>query len=187
MCKLHPEDENARRQVEQFCKHVDYLRVVHDIGMELFHDKQAQSLMERTAHVFFFDVSRMVIDHFLLGVAKLTDPPSSPARGGKVENFTVDNMLESIQWPCEGLKELEELRGSALSFRAYITPARNKILAHNDKKTFLSGETLGAFPEGEDRKAMNVLVRMCDILHKASFNGEVYCPMGLPTKEMCAT
>jgi hypothetical protein len=176
MCKLHPEDEDARAQVKRFCKLVFELRIVHDIGKELFYDEQARSLMERTAHHFFLDLNRIVMGYFLLEVAKLTDPASSRTRAGEVENFTIANVLERIQWPQAVSKKLQKLSEAPLKLRGYIKEARNRLLAHYDKKTFLSGETLGAFPEGEDEKAMDTLEEMCNVLHEASF-GSVYGAM----------
>ncbi|UCD52506.1 MAG: hypothetical protein JSW27_07690 [Phycisphaerales bacterium] len=169
MCKLHPEDENARKQVEEFCKHVFDLRVVHDIIKELFEDEQAQSLMERTAHWFFIDLSKIVGNYLRLEMTKLTDPASSRTPAGNVENFIISNMLDSIQWPVEVLKELKRLSQPVLKVGEYNRLARNKILAHNDKETILLGKTLGSFPEGEDDRATGALREMCDCMHQASF------------------
>jgi hypothetical protein len=62
------------------------------------------------------------------------------------------------------------------SFREYIKPARDRILAHYDKTTVVSGESLGAFPEGKDEELLEALEQMCNLFHEASF-GEMFGPM----------
>jgi len=172
MPKLDPNDDDARAQVKLFYDLVFDLRILHDIGKELFYDEQAQWLMQETAHHFFLDLNRIVIEYFLLQMAKLTDPASSNTREGRAENFTIANLLENIEWPKDVLVELTRLSQAVCQFRKHIKPARNQILAHYDKKTIMSGAIRGAFPEGEDDKVVNVLEDMCNVLHKASF-GEV--------------
>ena len=75
--------------------------------LELFNKERTQSLMEKTAYAFFIDLNKILIDYFLLEVAKLTDPATSI--GGKYENFTVANLIETVEWPPECLREIKEL------------------------------------------------------------------------------
>jgi hypothetical protein len=59
-----------------------------------------------------------------------------------------------------------------MSFRKYIEPAKNKLVAHYDKPTVVSGDVLGSFPEGEEEeKLLEALEQMCNELHKAAFGG----------------
>jgi hypothetical protein len=171
MTKLQPEDETTRALVKRFCDNIFWLRQIHYIGSELFHDDGARSLMERTAHAFFLDLNKIVVEYFLLEVAKLTDPATSC--GGKRENFTVANLMESVEWPSDCLHEINRLNDTVLSFRKYIVPARNRLLAHYDTTTVVSGDGLGDFPEGEDTILLNVLEQMCNVFHKAAF-GEIW-------------
>ncbi|MFC1859190.1 hypothetical protein ACFL9U_14365 [Thermodesulfobacteriota bacterium] len=59
------------------------------------------------------------------------------------------------------------------TFRVSITEARNKLLAHYDKNTFISGTNLGDFPKGDDEKLIQALEEMCNVLYKSSF-GEIF-------------
>jgi hypothetical protein len=127
--------------------------------------------MERTASAFFEVITGVLVDRFLLEVAKLTDPARST--DGRYENFTIRNMLETIDWQGDVSRELAKLYESVLEFRKYIQAARNKLLAHYDKEAVVSGNTLGAFPEGEDERVLCALEQMCNVMHKASV-GEVY-------------
>ena len=166
----HPQDETTRTLVKRFCDYIFRLKQIHYIYRELFDDDGTQSLMERTAHAFFLDLNNILADYFLLEVAKLTDPATSRVGKRERENFTVANLIETVKWPSGCLQEIKKLNETVLSFRKYIEPARNRLLAHYDKTTVVSGNTLGGFPEGEDQKLLEVLEQMCNVLHKAAFD-----------------
>jgi hypothetical protein len=121
--------------------------------------------MEKTASSFFVDLSITMQCYLLLESAKITDR----AKTGEKENLTIDNLIESIEWPPDIREELEALRDKTNSFRNYILPARHKLLAHTDKETFLADGTLGKFPEGEDEVFLETLQRVCDVTYKACF------------------
>ncbi len=167
MKKWNPNDDSARTMVKKFCNFVAELKAIHHIGRELFEDDKARALMEQTAKQFFLDINKILNRHFLLEVAKITDAPDSTCR--RYENFTVANILQSIDWPSGVYEDLQRLNESLNTFRDYIIDARNKLLAHYDKETFLSGIVLGGFTEGEDEKLMEALEKMANVLHKACF------------------
>jgi hypothetical protein len=166
MTKSHPQDADTRKLVEWFCGQVFWLKQVHYMVRELFHDKHAQWRMERTALAFFQNLNRILMGYFLLEVTKLTDPATSV---GKKENLTLANLIETVEWPSDRLKEIEQINTQVQSFRKYIKPARDTILAHYDKTTVLSGKSLGAFPEGKDEELLAALEQICDLFHHASF------------------
>lgn len=56
------------------------------------------------------------------------------------------------------------------TFRGYIKNARNKLLAHYDKETFLNAKVLGDFPFGDEERFLSVLEEICNITHEACFN-----------------
>ena len=169
-------DERAKEIVEKFCGHVHWLVRVRHTYRVLFEDKQpsCQTLMEKTASSFFADLNRILQEYLLLECAKITDP----AETGGCENFTVDSLVRNICWPYDKniLKELESLQAITEDFRGYIKCARNKLLAHLDRTAVLSGEPLGAFPEGKGKAFFDALQRICDITHEACF-GTIYGDM----------
>lgn len=170
--KWHPHDESTREHVKRFCDHVFWLKQVHYSFHQLFEDDSAQILLEGTAPTFFYDLSNILADYFLLEVAKLTDPATSPVRGERRENFTVANLLETVEWPSDYSKEIKKLNESVISFRKHIKTARNTLLAHYDKVTVMAGKSLGGFPEGKDKRLLEVLEQLCNLLHEAAF-GEI--------------
>jgi len=130
--------------------------------------------MEKTAFSFFGDLNRIVHFYLLGEFAKITDP----AKTGENENLTIDNLIESIEWPPDVREELTSLRDKTKPFRNRILPARHKLFAHTDKETVLADRTLGEFPEGEDEVFLETLQRVCDVTHKACF-GEVFGQISL--------
>jgi hypothetical protein len=176
VAKWYPHDESTRELVKRFCDHIFWLKQIHYNFHQLFEDDGANFLMERTAPMFFYDLSNILADYFLLEVAKLTDPSTSPVRGETRENFTVENLIETVEWPSDCLQELKKLNEGIISFRKYIKSARNGLLAHYDKVTVMSGHSLGGFPEGEDKRLLEVLEHLCNLLHEAAF-GEIFGDM----------
>jgi hypothetical protein len=166
-------DDSAKKNVETFCDQVFWIKKIRRLFKELFENEQAVFLMDKTALSFFNDVGEIVHKYLLLECAKITDP----AETYKNENLTVDNLIESINWPEDVMEELTLLRDEKISpFRRYIRDARIKLLAHNDKQTVLAERKLGEFPEEGDMEFLKALEKFCNIIHKACF-GEIYGQM----------
>ncbi|MBI5056906.1 MAG: hypothetical protein HZB61_09865 [Nitrospirae bacterium] len=138
---------------------------MHNIYKELFDDKEAHILMERTASSFFIDLNKILLDYTLLEFAKITDPAITKGQ----ENFTIENLIESIDWPQGVQQTLSSLNDKARAFRSHIIKARHKLLAHYDKDIFLNDTILGEFPAGEDEIFLKILEEICDIVHTACF------------------
>jgi AbiU2 len=167
-------DESAKKAVKKFCDQVFWLRIVRHIYEELFEKEDSRTLMEKTAPSFFADLNTILLNYLLLEFVKVTDPPKS----GKKENFTVDNLFMSIDWPPGVRERLKLLSKETNAFRSYVLEARNKLLAHTDKEAFLAEKTLGAFPRGEDEAFLKALEEICDITHEACF-GRIFGQMVL--------
>jgi len=168
--KNDPKDNTTREIVKKFCNYVVHLKAIHQIYRELFANDEGRRLMEQTSKSFFMDINKILIIYLMSEIAKITDRAKT---FNKYENFTIANILETIDWPASVLCELNRLNNIVVNFRGNITEARNKLLAHYDKNTFISGTILGAFPEGDDEKLIETLEEMCNVLHKASF-GEIF-------------
>lgn len=164
--KVSHTSKEASELVKKFCNKVFRFHVMHHTYKELFEDEDAQILMENTANHFFSDLNTILQYNLLLEFAKITDP----AKTGKYENFTIDNLIESIDWPDDVHSTLTSLNDKTKKFRGYIIDARHKLLAHMDKGVHLSDEVLGGFPEGEEGSFLRTLVEICETTHKACFD-----------------
>jgi len=170
MLKVSPTEELAKQMVEKFCSQIVWFRAIHNIYKQLFEDDEAQKLMERTAKSFFNDLNKILIGYILLEFVKITDPAAITMNKKEQENFTIDNLIETIDWPSDVKQNLQLLRNKTYTFRKHIKEARNKLLAHNDKCVFLTGKILGEFPNGEDEEFLKALEDICNITHNVCFN-----------------
>lgn len=157
--------KSAKNAVKRFCDQVFWLKTINRMFEVLFEKDDSIILMEKSAHSFFYFLSMVLHDYLLLEMAKITDPATSKGK----ENFTIANLIESIDWPDDTREKLITLSHQANTFRDYILPARHKLIAHTDKKAFLAEMTLGAFPRGEDDKFLKTLSEICDVAHEACF------------------
>ena len=173
MNKLKPTDKAACEMVENFRDYFIGLKAKLDIYEELFENDEAKLLMEKTAKAFFLDFNEIIVSFLLLEFAKITDRECSNTKEGKRENFTVDNLINFIDWPDSIRGRLEELKSETKSFHSLIETARNRLLAHYDKEAFLNNVVLGTFTSDEWVKFIETLKEICDITHQACFGSIV--------------
>ena len=173
MNKLKPTDKAACEMVENFCGYFIGLKAKLNIYEELFEDDEAKLLMEKTAKAFFLDFNEIIVSCLLLEFAKITDRECSKTREGERENCTVNNLINVVDWPDNTKKRLEELKKETESFHSLIEPARNRLLAHYDKESFLSNAVLGTFTSDEGIKFVKALEEICNITHQACFGSIV--------------
>ncbi len=176
-------DEAAKEMVTKFCGHVHRLIRLRHVFKVLFEDERpsCQTLMKKTAWSFFLDLNTVLQEYLLLECAKITDPATTDSHA----NFTVDALVQNICWPNDEailkkmtslpdddkdiMKALKFWQDITQDFRGCIKRARNKLLAHLDRKAILSGKPLGEFPEGKDRRFFEALQKICNITHEACF------------------
>lgn len=137
-----------QRIVEAFCKECAWARIVYDQYSKLFEQGDVRlNLLDKIASTFFRDLSEIMKDYLLAQICKLTDPAKTLGK----PNLTADYLIEYLPWTPDKKEELAQISLKLSSFRKHIVHARNKILAHNDLTTSLDVNTLGAFPEGEEK------------------------------------
>jgi hypothetical protein len=149
--------------VKQFCSGYFRMRILRRYFAEIF-DKQRSSpipIMKRAVH-FFHDLSNLIVDHFLLQAAKIMDRAQTLGH----DNLSAYYLLEQIAWPDEVRQKLLECVAEMERFNELIRDARNRILSHNDLETILSGEVLGAFPEGMDTEFLRSLGEFVELVHR---------------------
>ncbi len=164
--KVNYTGKEAAELIKKFCNIVFRFHVLHHMYKELFEDEDAQILMENTANSFFSGLNTILQHYILLEFAKITDPAKTSGH----ENFTIDNLIESIDWPEDVRNTLISLNDKTKKFRDYILEARHKLLAHMDKEVYLTDKVLGGFTEGEEESFLQTLKEICETTHKACFN-----------------
>lgn len=169
MDKLNPTDKAACEMVKNFRDYFIGLKTKLNTYEELFENDKAKFLMENTAKSFFLDFNEIIVSYLLLEFAKITDHESSIVKGGKRENFTVENLINAIEWPDNIKGRLEELKNETKRFHSLIETARNRQLAHYDKESYLRNIVLGDFTSEEGMKFIKALEEICNITFQACF------------------
>jgi len=79
-------------------------------------------------------------------------------------------MTGYIDWG-EDKNSLEQLAAKLDELYKQISPARNKVIAHNDLDVLLRGEPVGGFPEGLDKEYFQCLEEFARRVHKKCDHG----------------
>lgn len=103
-------------------------------------DEDAKATMEKSAVTFFSDLNRVLQEYCLLQFCRITDPPSDLAVSRIVNGLRAEGLLTT---------EIEKSANGMLAYRTLIVGARNKIIAHSDRKVALSETVLGEHTEKE--------------------------------------
>ena len=99
-------------------------------------------------------------EYILLQISKLHDPHKQ----GQNENLSISFFTKQECWIEEEKAEIDKIVSELDRFHQCIGPARNKIIAHNDRSTFSKNEAPGRFEEGDDEKYFKVLARLCSMI-----------------------
>lgn len=157
--------------IKQFCQQCSWLCQVFDEYSVLYqHSELRRSLLHAVAQQFFRDLNHILVEYILLNMCKLTDPPSSCGN----DNLTFKQSMEVVGPDVSKQLGLDESSEKIHQIRPHVTPARNKIIAHADRNTLLSGETLGAFPKDVGDAFWEGLERFVDAVHRHYFH-EPFC------------
>lgn len=141
-----------------------WLQNCQNICLSLFSaDAETTKALRNTATHFFHDLSQIMSDYMVLLVGKITDPPNT----GSKSNLTVPRIAQMLC--AEGLQTEKALllARDLYSYRAQIIDARNKIVAHADTDTFLTGAILGAHSEEDMHLFFRNLQLFCDEVAQA--------------------
>ncbi len=112
---------------------------------------EADSILTKSAAWFFHDLNRMMVEYLILLICRLTDPPET---AGKT-NLTIPWMTKAIcEDHCLGQDiklEIQRLEKCILDYRTLLKPARNKIVSHIDRETYVFQRVIGGHSEKEMR------------------------------------
>lgn len=118
---------------------------------------------------FFFNLSVILQEYWLLQVAKLHDPAVQQSG----VNLSLDYVVRYGAWPTPVKLELEKLLKdmSNLSYLKAIRNARNKVLSHNDLETILNAAPVGGFENRDDDLYFEMLMQFYRIVATNSGKG----------------
>ncbi|HEY0307832.1 MAG TPA: hypothetical protein VGB94_06715 [Acidobacteriaceae bacterium] len=155
--------------VEEFCKLCDWTHEVWLHHRELF-DNNPRAEELNKASFTGAEFRRLAIisqEYSILQIAKLHDPAVS---FGNI-TLTIDYMVTYGGWSKTVLDRLRGLQEKLDTFAKPLREARHKILSHNDLAAIVAGNTLGAFPNGEDVKYFETLKEFVNVVHDEVLEG----------------
>lgn len=133
-----------------------------------FQDDERVGSQPGRKHAYFLNrLSAITQEYCLQQLVKLHDRPAQHGR----DNLTISYVIERGDWDTTTLAELQRLRHSLDELVEHIRPARNRILAHNDRDTIIGGESLGGFRVGQDDAYFVTLQRFVDLVHDRVVGG----------------
>ena len=155
----------TKADVEAFCDVCVPMRSIWKHFQILFEGTESQrQLLQNIAPIFFGDLNKLLIEHLILQICKITDPEDS--RGHK--NITVEFLVKNSDFSDvpEELGKLEKLSLDMHHFRTKIVPARNKLIGHLDRDSVLQDQPLGAADQNEWNQFWLDLQDFLNIMHK---------------------
>jgi AbiU2 len=138
----------TKHDVKAFCDTCVSLRSTWEHYRILFEGSDLKrELLQAVAHTFFSDLHALLVRHLVLEICKITDPARTMGR----ENLTIKFLIQHSDFSSTPatLDKLERLSGSIHAFRDKIVPARNRLIAHLDRKSVQLGQPLGGAPQDD--------------------------------------
>ncbi len=113
-------------------------------------------------------INDALIDHTLLQIAKLHDPPTSRTRNGIVRDNLSIAFIASKSWPEPFQQQINEIKSGLDHSAAHLTDARRWLLAHNDRETLRKNLTLGECDPSTYEIYFEYLQRFVNVLDSAT-------------------
>jgi hypothetical protein len=106
-----------------------------------------RELLQTTAPTFFGDLNRLLIEHVVLHICRLTDNAETMGR----ENLTVKFLIEHSDFSAaqNTLDKLNRISAKIDAFRKKILPARHRFISHLDLEAVRLDQPLGAASDAE--------------------------------------
>jgi hypothetical protein len=158
-------NETERGAIQAFLEHLVYIKSVRNTFAALYEEPSSVYVLSNTANDFFGYLNGILINYLNLAYARILDPFDE-----KHPNFGIDYLYGLKEWLQPEKDELDTLRNKLADFRKYVKKPRNKVIAHNDVKTYLRKHApIGGFPEGEDLRFIANAEAFLTIIYRNAF------------------
>jgi hypothetical protein len=161
----------TRRDVKKFIDYCVILRAFWIHYQTIFEGSELQrELLQNTAHKFFSDLNRMLIEHLILQICKLTDPELTMGK----RNLTIPFLVKNADFAGtpRDMTKLKRITARIDKFRKRILSARNRLISHLDLDAAFGRKSLGGAPVTAWRKFWLDLQDLVAILYKRYVNAQ---------------
>jgi len=153
--------DRFRKECFQFSIHLRTYNILFD------NDVKTREVIEKSANLFFHEISHIYVDIIFLHAARLTDPQIT----GNYENLTAPNIYCRVCREGRLNTEIEDAFSRIMSYRNYVKEARNKIIAHADLGALMADSVLGEQPKSAAKDFLEALNIFCDAVGNACGSG----------------
>ena len=160
------DSKEGQELVSAFCVHAGWIESIFSMYAELYYFDDALQLIDTQNEYWYHLNGKALVLCILLEFSKVTDPKDS---GVDKDNLSVNFIVDSIEWPAETSKKLNNLRTRMNEFGQYIILARHKLLAHLSVEAAKTRKRYGEFPIGKDREFVADLQAFCKLAYEAAF------------------
>lgn len=147
---------------EFFREHCIQIRKEYNIYSNLFCEEN-RDVLSKVAATFFTDIAEIIHRDWKLQVCKIMDKASINGR----ENITLDLINKQLDDTSKNTQEIRDTYTHLKRFGKKLAAARNKHLAHFDRKFQIKGQPLGGTSEKDLSNFLNDMQRYCDQVGKA--------------------
>ena len=145
-----------------------WLQTVHNTFCALYSSgPETDKLLQNTAPVFFHDLNSIFIEYWILIICRLTDPAKMNGR----KNLTAKNLVENLRELGMLTEPIEREANGLQRYRDVLNTARNRVVSHADKDTFLQPELIGEHSQDELTSFLAHLQRFNDLVGEAIGEG----------------
>jgi hypothetical protein len=158
-------------EIEEFWKLCDWTHEVWMTHRSLFDDNLDSDLLLKSKFEPILSTLNVITQEYaILQVAKLHDPSG---KGGN-SNIGLEFMRNRSGRNAETEQKLEELHIQLNGLFEQIKSARNKIVAHNDRRAILGKTALGGFPKDADLNYFKQLQEFVALVQNGPFQFSDY-------------
>lgn len=150
-----------REKFDHFREECIWITNCYNLYRTLYEGGEAtDAVLIRVAPAFFHDLNRIIVEHILLQICKITDPAESGSR----QNLTVANLNKDLNALGLLTQDLIDRAGEFEGYRALIKLARNRLISHLDWQAVQDGNPLGEHEAAEVRRFFASLFRYTDLV-----------------------
>jgi hypothetical protein len=141
-----------------------WLQTIYNTFSALYQsgDIKTSEIMKATAPAFFSDLNHVLLDYFVLQVCRVTDSATSGRGSNPFSNLTVGGVNDLLKEESLFNPAIEAATKGLEPFRGLLKDARNKLVAHADLNTVLSGKVQGEHTDADREAFFSHLYRYVD-------------------------
>ncbi len=153
--------------MEVFCRACSWVREVWCVHRAFQDNLPTDSHLRHRHGYLLYRLSLITQEYVLLQISKLHDPM------GCGDRITIgfDLILRRGRWDDVTRAELQRIHSELQGLGGVAKNARNKIIAHNDRRTAIAEGCLGAFSPGLDDKYLQLLQEFVSLLYEKTVGG----------------